>query len=344
MIQNQVKLPLAIALDVTLQGIRIRFGRSLVTVMGVMFGIAFLMSILTGIIVREGVKEEEDRRVVLGQMYSFLVAEIGSPKERVIGIIQRGALNELETRFIQMLVKGNVSGFRWYSAAGSPSGLPDALVTRVDETTVGEGASVVLMAGAADESPSFRWSDSFLSEARQKVLALTRNEYGISAAGDGSVIALRAELSGELKKKALQERQTNRFRNAWIIVISLLVTVIGISNSMLMSVTERFREIGTMKCLGALSAFVRQMFFFEAIIMGFAGSLAGALAGCLFALTAYGFIYEFGMVFSSVKYPVLLLYLLCSLAAGTAMSVVAAIYPAQFASRMVPATALRSNV
>ena len=63
----------------------------------------------------------------------------------------------------------------------------------------------------------------------------------------------------------------------WIIVISLLVTVIGIANSMLMSVTERFRDIGTMRCLGALSGFVRTLFLVEAAFMGVVGGAFGAV-------------------------------------------------------------------
>ena len=41
-------------------------------------------------------------------------------------------------------------------------------------------------------------------------------------------------------------------KDIWLIIMSLIVCVVGIANSMLMAVTERFREIGTMKCLGAL--------------------------------------------------------------------------------------------
>jgi hypothetical protein len=48
MIQDQVKLPVSVAFEVVMQGIRIRLGRSIVTIGGVICGIAFLMSILTG--------------------------------------------------------------------------------------------------------------------------------------------------------------------------------------------------------------------------------------------------------------------------------------------------------
>ena len=50
------------------------------------------------------------------------------------------------------------------------------------------------------------------------------------------------------------------YKQYWLIVLSLLVCVVGITNAMLMSVTERFREIGTMKCLGALDSFIVKLF------------------------------------------------------------------------------------
>ena len=40
-------------------------------------------------------------------------------------------------------------------------------------------------------------------------------------------------------------------KTIWLIMLSLLITSVGILNAMLMSVTERFKEIGTMKCIGA---------------------------------------------------------------------------------------------
>ncbi|MCK4402075.1 ABC transporter permease, partial [bacterium] len=45
-------------------------------------------------------------------------------------------------------------------------------------------------------------------------------------------------------------------KQIWLVVLSLMVCVVGIANAMLMSVTERYKEIGTMKCLGALDRFI----------------------------------------------------------------------------------------
>src|SRR5207249_2216753 len=50
-------------------------------------------------------------------------------------------------------------------------------------------------------------------------------------------------------------------RQQWLAIMALLVCFVGIMNAMLMSVTERFKEIGTMKCLGALNRFVVTLFF-----------------------------------------------------------------------------------
>ena len=48
---------------------------------------------------------------------------------------------------------------------------------------------------------------------------------------------------------------------------------------MLMSVTERFREIGTMKCLGALDGFIVKLFLIESLFQGMAGTVMGVLLG-----------------------------------------------------------------
>jgi len=80
---------------------------------------------------------------------------------------------------------------------------------------------------------------------------------------------------------SIDEVQTGNIssQQIWLIVMSLIVCVVGIANSMLMAVTERFREIGTMKCLGALNKFVVELFLLESGFQGLSGALMGALVG-----------------------------------------------------------------
>ncbi|GEM_PF-2335967 len=68
-------------------------------------------------------------------------------------------------------------------------------------------------------------------------------------------------------------------RLSWLVILSLLVCVVGITNSMLMSVTERIREIGTMKCLGALDGFIVKLFVIESSLHGIFGTMVGVILG-----------------------------------------------------------------
>lgn len=345
MIQEQVKLPMSLAFGVVIQGIRIRFGRSLVTIGGVVLGIAFLMSSLTGQAVKRAVQGEEQLRTEVRRLSGFLAAEMGPPRDRVIGIIQTGALEEAETRLLQTLIDGGLRGLRWHRVSEDLpmprlSGLSPTLVG-LNET--GRDASSVIVMGAGELRVEPGRIASILEGSQERILAFTRPRPELEVAGV-SVVPLARELSPEEVAKAAKDARNARFRKMWIVIISLVVTIAGISNAMLMSVMERFREIGTMKCLGALSSFIRRLFLIEAGLMGAAGGVAGACLGALFPLAAYGFMYGFGTVLTSLDYAALGAYLALSVATGVVLSIVAAIYPAGVAARMVPAHALASNV
>ena len=84
----------------------------------------------------------------------------------------------------------------------------------------------------------------------------------------GSVERQRAQqLEETLKSHAVPttpaEIADARLQRRWVVGLALLVAFVGIVNAMLMSVTERFREIGTMKCLGALDGFIVKLFVIE---------------------------------------------------------------------------------
>ncbi|MCU0588301.1 MAG: hypothetical protein MUF52_09105 [Syntrophobacteraceae bacterium] len=131
-------------------------------------------------------------------------------------------------------------------------------------------------------------------------------------------------------------------KDRWLAFLSLLVCVVGIVNAQLMSVTERFREIGTFKCLGALNTFVVRIFVLEAVYQGFLGGLAGSLGGIL--VTSIVLLVKFGWSVVT-EYPLARVALTCAEATLLAvfLSLVGVIYPALVAARMQPAVALRSE-
>jgi ABC-type antimicrobial peptide transport system permease subunit len=127
-------------------------------------------------------------------------------------------------------------------------------------------------------------------------------------------------------------------RALWLAATSLLMCFVGVTNSMLMSVTERYREIGTIKCLGAPDGFIVKVFVLEALLIGSIGSLAGAALGSLamFGATSAG-----GLQAGASE---VVRSGLVAAAAGIVMALVAAVAPAIQAARMPAAAALRVEV
>lgn len=147
-----------------------------------------------------------------------------------------------------------------------------------------------------------------------------------------------------LSARALQaQQQEERARQVWLVSMSLVVCAVGIANAMLMSVTERFKEIGTMKCLGALDSFIVKLFLLEAGVLGVLASLIGFALGfsgtVLVALVQNGWI-----VLQRLPPGAVLGSFLWSMLAGTALTVLATIFPAIQAARLPPAAALRSEI
>jgi predicted lysophospholipase L1 biosynthesis ABC-type transport system permease subunit len=129
-------------------------------------------------------------------------------------------------------------------------------------------------------------------------------------------------------------------KQRWIILLSLLVCTVGIINAQLMAVTERFREIGTMKCLGALDRFVLRLFILEAGMQGLTGSVAGALVGAVFAL-AGGLIRFGGPAVRQAAVTDIALSLASATGIGIGLSLLGVLYPALVAARMQPGEAMR---
>ncbi len=118
-----------------------------------------------------------------------------------------------------------------------------------------------------------------------------------------------------------------------IAAVSLLVGGIGIMNIMLLSVTERTREIGIRRAVGAQSAEVMQQFLLEAVILSVGGGLLGILLGAGASLLVARLIR-----WSTELSP---LAIIVSFAISVAIGMIFGYYPARQASRVAPMTALR---
>lgn len=132
-------------------------------------------------------------------------------------------------------------------------------------------------------------------------------------------------------------------RQYWLVVMSLLVCSVGITNSMLMSIFERYKEIGTMKCLGALDKFIIELFLLESGLMGLVGSVSGSLLGLASTVLIYSYRFKENVLLN-VSGVQLLGYIFLAIVIGTLLSVLAAIYPAYRAAKLPPASALRSEI
>jgi len=131
-------------------------------------------------------------------------------------------------------------------------------------------------------------------------------------------------------------------KDRWLAILSLIVCVVGIVNAQLMAVTERFREIGTFKCLGALNSFVVRIFVFEGIYQGLLGGVVGSVVGILVATLSL--VLKLGWIaIRCWPLPGMVLTVLWGLLLAALLSLLGVIYPALVAARMEPAVALRTE-
>jgi ABC-type antimicrobial peptide transport system permease subunit len=162
---------------------------------------------------------------------------------------------------------------------------------------------------------------------------LTVAGVGLGAALFASILVLRRV---ELEAGALDQAGASRL--AWLAGTSLLMCLVGVANSMLLAVSERYREIGTFKCIGASDGFIVKVFLFESSMIGAAGSAAGSLVGAL-AMAAGLWLSGYSGAFGGVLYVAGI-----AASAGFVLAVVAAILPAIQASKLPAVSALRMEV
>jgi putative ABC transport system permease protein len=174
-------------------------------------------------------------------------------------------------------------------------------------------------------------STQALSAAYQETDNALLTQHGVTASNADFQVASQASLL----QTATSTTQILTILLAGIAAISLLVGGIGVMNIMLVSVTERVREIGLRKALGATPRAILRQFLVEASVLGLIGGLLGIALGTIGALTLPAVLGQPVLL----SLPVALGALLVSLIIG----IVAGAYPAGRAARLAPIDALRSE-
>jgi putative ABC transport system permease protein len=166
-----------------------------------------------------------------------------------------------------------------------------------------------------------------LSAAYQEVDALLRNLHGET---DFSIATQES-----LLETANATNETLTILLGGVAAISLLVGGIGVMNIMLVAVTERIREIGLRKALGATPAAIRRQFLVEAGVLGVCGGLLGIALGVAGAFVLPRLIDQ----------PVSLSAVAVAAAIGVSLAIGIGfgVYPASRAARLTPIDALRSE-
>ncbi len=254
---------------------------------------------------------QDDNVVVLGQSTAQELG-LGSPVGQTIDI-----------GTVPFTVIG-VLNSEGSSASTNEDDLAVVPITTAQEVLTGSsGVSTIYLEAASSSAMGAAYN-----EADDELLSL----HGITDPADADFTITS---QGSILQTATSVDNTLTVLLAGIAAISLLVGGIGVMNIMLVSVTERIREIGLRKALGATPALIRRQFLVEASTLGLVGGLAGAALGVVGAEVLPHFI--------SNKIAISGPATIGAIAVAMVIGVVFGVYPASRAARLAPIEALRSD-
>jgi putative ABC transport system permease protein len=194
--------------------------------------------------------------------------------------------------------------------------------TTVQKRLMGQQRFGMIIASAA--------SAEQVQEAQDQIDALLRQRHRIPPGGDADFMMRSQE---EIAQANAQQVQLMRNLLLGIAIVSLFVGGIGIMNIMLVSVTERTREIGIRMAIGARGRHVLLQFLFEAVTLSVLGGLIGVLLGVGVA-KAFASIAKWPIVISPTA-------IIVAFVVAATVGIFFGFYPARKASRLDPIDALR---
>jgi len=169
-----------------------------------------------------------------------------------------------------------------------------------------------------------------MDRATSQITRLLRKQHRIPEGGDDDFVVRN---QAEIMEMANDMSRTLSLLLGGIASVSLLVGGIGVMNIMLVSVTERTREIGIRKALGARRRDIQSQFLVEALVLAMTGGTVGILLGLLGSLMLSKFT---GMDAAVTPWSVML-----SFGFSALVGVFFGYYPARTASRLDPIESLR---
>jgi len=339
-IGKQVMLPWSKAIEIAAKSVQVRFWRSMITMSSIVLAIAFLMSIWTS---------------------TAIVASLGTGPGKDLGVLKaklktlRDAGDDAAKRqaVVQELPRDVAAGAA--AVAEAIDDLNDELedAKKKDEKTKLQ-AQIDELQALLKPAATFDLLEHHLTNERARMQRVKGEVDAIlqqERSGDSSATTAiegdepdasepkPAPTGGGLLTDFLSQMTPT---DKWLAILALLVCFVGIVNAMFMTVQERFREIGTMKCLGALDAFIVKIFLIESAALGLLGTIFGILVGLLLSMVRQLFVYGKPSI---TYFPLGNIVLAGVMAAviGLVLSVLAAIFPARQAARMEPVEAMRTE-